>query len=419
MIVVADPLEILGTKGEGTFVSVEENKALARRFLEALVTGNLKVMDEVMAADFVSHDLLFSGQAPDREGVIWAMARVSAAVSNASVRFEDQVAGGDKVVTRCVARVTHDRGELIGVAPSGQEMTNTFIVIHRIERGKIAEEWSIGTMAWNLRGQRLEQERIERERVEQELLLARSIQQASLPKEVPTLEGWEISPHYQPAREVGGDFYDFFELEDGQLGLVVGDATGKGMPAALVMATTCGMLRAVAQSSSSPGEVLRRVNDALSVRIPPNMFVTCFYALMDPKTGILSYANAGHDLPYLRRGNHAEQLRARGMPLGLMSGVSYEEGRNLLREGDGILFYSDGLVEAHNPHREMFGSPRLHRLITEHDEGRSLGDVLLEELYSFTGEGWEQEDDITLLTLRSSAARLGAIEEKWGLDPQL
>jgi serine phosphatase RsbU (regulator of sigma subunit) len=107
------------------------------------------------------------------------------------------------------------------------------------------------------------------------------------------------------------------------------------------------------------------------------------------------------------------------MPLGLMSGVSYEEGRNLLREGDGILFYSDGLVEAHNPNREMFGSPRLHRLILEHDEGRSLGDVLLEELYSFTGEGWEQEDDITLLTLRSSATRLGAIEEKWRLDPQL
>jgi serine phosphatase RsbU (regulator of sigma subunit) len=179
------------------------------------------------------------------------------------------------------------------------------------------------------------------------------------------------------------------------------------------------MLRAVAKSSNSPVEVLRRVNEALSARIPPNMFVTCFYALLDPESGSLTYANAGHDLPYLRRGNHAEQLRARGMPLGLMSGVGYEEGRNLLREGDGILFYSDGLVEAHNPHREMFGSPRLQRLITEHDEGRSLGDVLLEELYSFTGEGWEQEDDITLLTLRSSAGRLSAIEEKWGLDPKL
>ena len=106
--------------------------------------------------------------------------------------------------------------------------------------------------------QRLEQERIERERVEQELRVARSIQQASLPKEVPTLEGWQISPYYQPAREVGGDFYDFHLLSRGRLGLVVGDATGKGVPAALVMSTTCGMLRLAAQAldSSSPGEIL-------------------------------------------------------------------------------------------------------------------------------------------------------------------
>jgi predicted ester cyclase len=221
MVVVAAPLEIRGSGRGGTSVSVEENMALARRFLEALVTGNLEAMDEVMAADFVSHDLLFSSQAPDREGVIWAIAQVSAAVSNASVRFEDQVAGGDKIVTRCVARATHDRGELMGVAPSGKEMTNTFVVIHRIERGKIAEEWSMGTMAWNLRGQRLEQERIERERVEQELLLARSIQQASLLEEVPELTGWQIFPYYQPARHVGGDFYDFFDLEEGRVGVEV------------------------------------------------------------------------------------------------------------------------------------------------------------------------------------------------------
>src|ERR687894_323744 len=406
MIVVADPLEILGTKGEGSFVAEEEKKPLARRFLEALVTGNLKVMDGVMAADFVSHDLLFSGQAPDREGVIWAMAQVSAAVSNASVRFEDQVAGGDKVVTRCVARLTHDRGELIGVAPSGQEMTNTFIVIHRIERGKIAEEWSIGTMAWNLRGQRLEQERIERERVEQELLVARSIQRASLPEEVPELTGWQITPFYQPAREVGGDFYDFFELPEGRLGLVVGDATGKGVSAALVMASARSMLRAVAQGTEhSPGGVLGRVNDALATDIPPNMFITCFYAILEPESGRLLYANAGHDLPYVWQSGEAEELRARGMPLGLMPGMSYEQKEIVLDVGEGVFFYSDGLVEAHDPKGEMFGFPRLKALIAEHAEEGSLEDFLLEELYSFVGEGWEQEDDITLLTLERSATR--------------
>jgi serine phosphatase RsbU (regulator of sigma subunit) len=147
----------------------------------------------------------------------------------------------------------------------------------------------------------LAQEIRKRERVEQELRVARHIQQALLPKEVPQLEGWEISPHYQPAREVGGDFYDFLEFEDGRLGLVVGDATGKGVPAALVMASARSMLRAVAQASESPGDVLGRANDPLATDIPTNMFVTCFYAVLDPKSGSLSYANAGHDLPYRRR----------------------------------------------------------------------------------------------------------------------
>jgi serine phosphatase RsbU (regulator of sigma subunit) len=254
---------------------------------------------------------------------------------------------------------------------------------------------------------RLEQERIERERIEQELRVARRIQQASLPKEVPELEGWQISPLYQPAREVGGDYYDFHLLSEGRLGLVVGDATGKGVPAALVMSTTCGMLQVTARAldSPSPGEVLAQVNETLLARIPSNMFVTCFYAILDPESGSLTYANAGHDLPYLHRNGDAEELRARGMPLGLMPGMSYEEGEVSLREGNCVLFYSDGLVEAHDPKGEMFGFPRLRALIAEHDEERSLGDFLMEELYSFVGEGWEQEDDITLLTLRRSAAR--------------
>jgi len=236
--------------------------------------------------------------------------------------------------------------------------------------------------------------------------VARRIQQASLPGEVPTLEGWQISPFYQPAREVGGDFYDFHLLSDGRLGVVVGDATGKGVPAALVMSTTCGMLQLAARAldSSSPGEVLSRVNETLFTRIPSNMFVTCFYAILDPKSAGLSYANAGHDLPYLWHGGEAEELRARGMPLGLMPGMGYEEGEISLGEGGCVLFYSDGLVEAHNPQGEMFSFPRLRALLAEHGEDRSLGDLLLEELYSFVGESWEQEDDITLLTLRRSSS---------------
>jgi serine phosphatase RsbU (regulator of sigma subunit) len=206
---------------------------------------------------------------------------------------------------------------------------------------------------------------------------------------------------------VGGDFYDFHYLSEDRLGVVVGDATGKGVPAALVMSTTCGMLQLAAQAlgSSSPGEVLSRVNETLLTRIPPNMFVTCFYAILDPKTGSLRYANAGHDLPYLWHGGDAEDLRARGMPLGLMPAMSYEEEEIVLETGQSVLFYSDGLVEAHDPEGEMFGFPRLRALIAEHGEEESLEEALLEELYSFVGEGWEQEDDITLLTLTRSPIR--------------
>jgi serine phosphatase RsbU (regulator of sigma subunit) len=167
------------------------------------------------------------------------------------------------------------------------------------------------------------------------------------------------------------------------------------------MTGTCAYLGGVAAASgASPGEALALANEALFARIPPNMFVTCFYAILEPESASLRYANAGHDLPYLHRNGEAEELRARGMPLGIMPGMSYEEGEVSLADGNCVLFYSDGLVEAHNFKGEMFGFPRLRALVAEHGDKRALGDFLMEQLYSFVGEGWEQEDDITLLTLR-------------------
>jgi serine phosphatase RsbU (regulator of sigma subunit) len=250
-----------------------------------------------------------------------------------------------------------------------------------------------------------QEEAQERERIEHELQVARLIQQTLLPKSAPELKGYQIAAYYQPAREVGGDFYDFFEVGDGRLGLVVGDASGKGIPAALVMANTRSVLRTVAQSGGvAPGQVLEEANEILYPDIPANMFVTCFYAILDPKSGRLLYANAGHDLPYLcHGGGDAEELRARGMPLGLMPGMGYEEKEITVRAGESALLYSDGLVEAHDPKGEMFGFPRLRALVAEHGKEGSLGDFLLEELRSFTGEEWAQEDDITLVTLQRSA----------------
>jgi serine phosphatase RsbU (regulator of sigma subunit)/predicted ester cyclase len=385
-------------------MSAERNKALVRRFLEAHAKGDLDTVDEMLAPDFVDHNLI-PGQQPAREGYLRGLTEFHAAYSHTRYVIEKQLAEGEEVVTTFAVSSTHDRGEWMGLVPTGKEFKALHILIHRIVGDKITDEWNPGSNLAELAQQRLEQERIERERIEQELRVARSIQQASLPESVPELEGWQITPFYQPAREVGGDFYDFFELPEGRLGLVVGDATGKGVSAALMMASARSMLRAVAQGTEhSPGGVLGRVNDALATDIPPNMFITCFYAILEPESGRLLYANAGHDLPYVWQSGEAEELRARGMPLGLMPGMSYEQKEIELDVGEGVFFYSDGLVEAHDPKREMFGFPRLRALIAEHAEEGSLGDFLMEELYSFVGEGWQQEDDITLLTLRRSSS---------------
>jgi serine phosphatase RsbU (regulator of sigma subunit)/predicted ester cyclase len=381
----------------------EKNMALVRRFWEAVANAELDTLDELLAPDFVDHSS-FAGQEPGREGYKQQVADQHAALSDVRCIIEDQLAQGEKVVTRITWRSVHDRGEYFGLTPRGTEVEVTAMTMHRIVESKVTEEWSEGSGSAEVAQAQLEQEVRERERVEQDLRVARSIQQASLPEEVPELEGWEIFPHYRPAREVGGDFYDFHLLPEDRLGLVVGDATGKGVPAALVMSTTCGMLRLAAQGSSSPGQMLQGVNEVLFPNIPSSMFVTCFYAILDPSSGHLLYANAGHDLPYLHRNGDAEELRARGMPLGLMPAMSYEEKEIVLDAGEAALLYSDGLVEAHDPEGEMFGFPRLRALIAEHGEERSLGDLLLEELYSFTGERWEQEDDITLLTLRRFAS---------------
>jgi serine phosphatase RsbU (regulator of sigma subunit) len=385
----------------------ERNKVLVRRFLEAQAKGDLDAVKQMMAPNFVDHNLRH-GQKSDREGYLRVVAEEQAAFSDIRYIIEDQIAEGDKVMTRWTGSGVHDRGQYQGFAPTGRWSADNIIDVHRVEEGKIAEEWKGANTIAALQEERLAQVERERERVEQELRVARSIQQASLPEEVPELEGWQINPYYQPAREVGGDFYDFHLLSEGRLGLVVGDATGKGVPAALVMSTTCGMLQLAAQASdsaSSPGEVLRRVNEALLVRIPSNMFVTCFYAILDPRSGSLSYANAGHDLPYLWHDGDAEELRATGMPLGLMPGMRYEQMQTVLDAGESALFYSDGLVEAHDPKGEMFGFPRLRALVAEQGEEGSLGDLCLEKLYSFVGEGWEQEDDITILTLRRFASQ--------------
>src|SRR5215210_3705595 len=298
------------------------------------------------------------------------------------------------------------QGELIGLLNLGPRLSQQeYSADDRKLLNDLATQTAPAVQVAQLVRQQQQQAQ-ERERIEQELRVARLIQQTLLPKHVPDRPGYQVAAYYQPAREVGGDFYDFLEFEDGHLGIIVGDVTDKGVPAALVMATTRTMLRASAQRYDSPGAVLKRVNDVIVTDIPPNMFITCLYAILDTETGRLQYANAGHDLPYRRRSSSAggaEELRATGMPLGLLPGMNYEEKEIVLERGDSVLFYSDGLVEAHDPEREMFGFPRLQGLVGAHRSGgQEMVNFLLSELSRFTGEDWEQEDDITLVTLERS-----------------
>src|SRR6266511_2394095 len=224
----------------------------------------------------------------------------------------------------------------------------------------------------------------QRERIEQELKVAQLIQQQFLPRELPDLPGWQVAAHYQPARSVGGDFYDFIELPGGQAGIVVGDVADKGVPAALVMATTHSVLRAEAPRLVNPAEVLERANELLIDEMPPYMFATCLYAVLDPASGRLRFANAGHNLPYLHSQGEVTDLRATGMPLGLLPGMRYEEREATLQPGDRLLLHSDGLAEAHAPDRQMFGFTRLAKLCAHPGSGEALIDRLLAELAGFT-----------------------------------
>jgi serine phosphatase RsbU (regulator of sigma subunit) len=240
---------------------------------------------------------------------------------------------------------------------------------------------------------------IEKEKLEHELEIGRVIQESILTKQIPVLPGWQIIVHWQPARAVGGDFYDFLASPDGRLGLLIADVTGKGVPAALIMAVTCTMLRTVVETEISPGAVLQRVNSLLCQFMPPNMFVTCLYGLLDPSSGLLRFANAGHNLPMMIAQGVVQELRATGMPLGLLPGMTYEENEVCLQPGDGLLLYTDGIVEAHNSNREMFGSPRLQACLAEISFKPEVVNHLLARLAEFTGSDWEQEDDVTFVVL--------------------
>lgn len=259
----------------------------------------------------------------------------------------------------------------------------------------------------------LQKEMVERERLEREMQLAREIQRAFLPHSLPELSGWDLQVNWRPARQVGGDFYDFFALPDGRFGLVIADVADKGMPAALFMTLVRTLVRATVRDLASPAAVLRRVNNLIVPDATGGMFVTLAYAVLDLKTGVLIIANAGHNPPlWLHRdGRRLEGIQRTGMALGVFEDNPFEERTCQIGKGDFLIMYTDGVTDAFSPQGEAFGEERLRQAIA--DAGQSMTtpdhpasltakqmlDAIDQQVVEFVGEA-VASDDLTLLVLK-------------------
>lgn len=242
--------------------------------------------------------------------------------------------------------------------------------------------------------------------LEQELQLARDIQQGLLLEAVPHLPGWELSAISLPARDLGGDLYDFLSLSDGVQGIMIGDVSGKGLPAALRMAVARTMFRHEARRNTPPAPTLAAVNQGVLRDIPQGM-VTMLYARLDPARGTLQLANAGHMFPLIVNGSVSE-LELSGLPLGVDLDSDYGEASAELRPGDTVVLYTDGVLEAENPSGEIFGFERLEALVQANArlKPRALVALLLHELRAWSNG--VQSDDITVVVLRRRLSELEA-----------
>jgi serine phosphatase RsbU (regulator of sigma subunit) len=238
--------------------------------------------------------------------------------------------------------------------------------------------------------------------IKKELDVARALQIAILPATFPARPGCDSAARMIPATTMGGDFYDFIELQDGRIGLVMADVSGKGVPAAFFMAVARTTLRDLATHHCDPGACLAQANEVLCQQNPMDLFVTVFYCILDPATGVLRYANGGHNPPYLRRADGSVEALsgAGGLVLGAMPGIKYPEHAARLVAGDRLVLYTDGVTEAFDPRGEAYGTERLVDEIRSHGNGTAQGlmERICRSVASFAGLA-PQSDDITLIVL--------------------
>jgi sigma-B regulation protein RsbU (phosphoserine phosphatase) len=252
---------------------------------------------------------------------------------------------------------------------------------------------------------RLMEEDLERERFERELNLAREIQQRFQPSSAPHVNGYEMQGISFPCYEIGGDYYDFIERPDGRMVIALGDVSGKGTSAALLMSSLHAAMHAQIPAHKNLGETISAVNRYLAETIPLNRFITLFCAELDPATGMLSFLNAGHNPPLIAHaGGSMEQLAAGGIPLGIVGDAVYREGRTQLHPGDALVIYSDGVSETQNAAGEEFGPVRLYNTVARYLESTAAGirDKIEADLTKFA-QGTPAGDDITLVIVKRQA----------------
>lgn len=314
-------------------------------------------------------------------------------------RFDgSQSIGFQGIRSAMCAPLEHD-GEVSGLL---------YVDRHLSDREFSRLDLSIVTVLANLTAAKVENLRlIERSmrmrKIEEELAVAAEIQRELLPATHPEMEGWDLVATSTPSRSVGGDMFDYIDLPNGHMGLVVADVSGKGVSAALLMASLQANLRAFSKSIADPALMVEAVNDAMACSTRPHKFATVFYGELDPKSGALQYVNGGHNAGILCRKNGAiEQLDVGGMIVGSFEGIAkYNVGESRFESGDVLVLYSDGVTEAEQSDGEMFGEERLEQLIAEQRAG-SASEVMqsiLSAVDRFTG-GEPLGDDTTVMVIR-------------------
>jgi sigma-B regulation protein RsbU (phosphoserine phosphatase) len=272
-----------------------------------------------------------------------------------------------------------------------------------------ADDLNLITIIANIAALRLERERLQRAD-EIRRLLAAELQQAAeiqrrfLPAESPVVRGLDFAGYNAPSRSVGGDYYDFLVLPDGRIGCVLADVAGKGMPAALVMMNLQARVQVLSETLFEPAAFMTTLDRVMRKNCPDDRFITVFYCVLDPASGSLVYANAGHNPPFVARANGTKEwLREGGPILGVLPDIDYRSAGTTLAPGDMLVIYSDGLTEAADPHDAEFGEPRLATLVAAHRSGsaQDLVNAIRAAIEEWSG-GTPPKDDLTMLVVKRS-----------------